>query len=82
MPQPSLSCGKSGKRETPQTRTRRGGSRPARGKRRLVRKSTAVFNKERFKKCELGLPFLTSFYWKYTINTLSIKRKRVFAYVK
>ncbi|MDX5475795.1 MAG: hypothetical protein LPK00_09710 [Bacillaceae bacterium] len=35
------SCGKSGKRETPQERKRRGGSRPARGKRRYARKSTA-----------------------------------------
>ncbi|MBX9987657.1 hypothetical protein MMB68_14410 [Priestia sp. Y58] len=36
------SCGKSGAGETPQERMRRGGSAPARGKRSLVRKSTAV----------------------------------------
>ncbi|MFE7818836.1 hypothetical protein ICR95_24715 [Priestia megaterium] len=36
------SCGKSGTGETPQERKRRGGSAPARGKRRLARKSTAV----------------------------------------
>ncbi|WP_264295256.1 hypothetical protein [Priestia megaterium] len=36
------SCGKSGIGETPQERQRRGGSPPARGKRSLVRKSTAV----------------------------------------
>ncbi|MDX5474817.1 MAG: hypothetical protein LPK00_04695 [Bacillaceae bacterium] len=35
------SCGRSGKRETPQSRMRRGGSRPARGKRRLALQSTA-----------------------------------------
>ncbi|QDZ78148.1 hypothetical protein D0440_01555 [Priestia megaterium] len=36
------SCGNSGTGETPQERTRRGGSAPARGKRSLARKSTAV----------------------------------------
>ncbi|AUO14387.1 MULTISPECIES: hypothetical protein [Priestia] len=36
------SCGKSGIDETPQERKRRGGSAPARGKRSLARKSTAV----------------------------------------
>ncbi|MGF9892190.1 hypothetical protein ABEX78_26330 [Priestia megaterium] len=36
------SCGKSGTGETPQKRKRRGGSSPARGKRSLARKSTAV----------------------------------------
>ncbi|MEB4870791.1 MULTISPECIES: hypothetical protein [Priestia] len=36
------SCGKSGTAETPQERARRGGSAPARGKRSLARKSTAV----------------------------------------
>ncbi|MHC8970434.1 hypothetical protein IUJ58_05135 [Priestia aryabhattai] len=36
------SCGKSGTDETPQERKRRGGSAPARGKRSLARKSTAV----------------------------------------
>ncbi|WP_165802488.1 hypothetical protein [Priestia megaterium] len=36
------SCGKSGRDETPQERTRRGGSSAARGKQSLVRKSTAV----------------------------------------
>ncbi|UOO40490.1 hypothetical protein I0292_22300 [Priestia megaterium] len=36
------SCGKSGAGETPQERKRRGGSAPARGKRSLARKSTAV----------------------------------------
>ncbi|MGE1196581.1 hypothetical protein ACQJ18_17920 [Priestia megaterium] len=36
------SCGKSGTDETPQERKRRGGSAAARGKRSLVRKSTAV----------------------------------------
>ncbi|MDO6848206.1 hypothetical protein Q4S57_09620 [Priestia megaterium] len=36
------SCGKSGTSETPQERMRRGGSPPARGKRSLARKSTAV----------------------------------------
>ncbi|MGW5886738.1 hypothetical protein [Priestia megaterium] len=36
------SCGKSGTDETPQERTRRGGSSAARGKQSLVRKSTAV----------------------------------------
>ncbi|MCM3791898.1 MULTISPECIES: hypothetical protein [Priestia] len=36
------SCGKSGTGETPQERKRRGGSSPARGKRSLARKSTAV----------------------------------------
>ncbi|MED3943591.1 hypothetical protein [Priestia megaterium] len=36
------SCGKSGTDETPQERKRRGGSSATRGKRRLVRKSTAV----------------------------------------
>ncbi|MQR84473.1 hypothetical protein GFV16_00750 [Bacillus megaterium] len=36
------SCGKSGTGETPQERKRRGGSAPARGKRSLARKSTAV----------------------------------------
>ncbi|WP_181903744.1 hypothetical protein [Priestia megaterium] len=36
------SCGKSGRGETPQERMRRGGSATARGKRSLVRKSTAV----------------------------------------
>ncbi|MBE5102626.1 MULTISPECIES: hypothetical protein [Priestia] len=37
------SCGKSGTAdETPQERTRRGGSSAARGKRSLVRKPTAV----------------------------------------
>ncbi|WP_285885212.1 hypothetical protein [Priestia aryabhattai] len=36
------SCGKSGIDETPQKRKRRGGSSPARGKRSLARKSTAV----------------------------------------
>ncbi|MGF9889455.1 hypothetical protein ABEX78_12455 [Priestia megaterium] len=36
------SCGKSGTGETPQERMRRGGSATARGKRSLVRKSTAV----------------------------------------
>ncbi|MBD8844661.1 MULTISPECIES: hypothetical protein [Priestia] len=36
------SCGKSGIDETPQERKRRGGSVPARGKRSLARKSTAV----------------------------------------
>ncbi|MFQ6581294.1 hypothetical protein [Priestia megaterium] len=35
------SCGKSGIGETPQERTRRGGSAPARGNRSLARKSTA-----------------------------------------
>ncbi|MGB3566993.1 MAG: hypothetical protein WBA30_07545 [Priestia megaterium] len=37
------SCGKSGTGETPQEHTRRGGSPPARGKRSLARKSTAVY---------------------------------------
>ncbi|MGE7716566.1 hypothetical protein [Priestia megaterium] len=36
------SCRKSGIDETPQERKRRGGSAPARGKRSLARKSTAV----------------------------------------
>ncbi|MBU8854298.1 hypothetical protein C2I27_23680 [Priestia megaterium] len=36
------SCGKSGTNETPQERTRRGGSAAARGKRSLAWKSTAV----------------------------------------
>ncbi|MEH7555336.1 hypothetical protein V7165_08080 [Priestia megaterium] len=36
------SCGKSGTGETPQERKRRGGSAPARGKRGLAWKSTAV----------------------------------------
>ncbi|MCQ9283766.1 hypothetical protein ACOSZH_22705 [Priestia megaterium] len=36
------SCGKSETDETPQARKRRGGSAPARGKRSLARKSTAV----------------------------------------
>ncbi|MBE5102617.1 MULTISPECIES: hypothetical protein [Priestia] len=36
------SCGKSGTGETPQERMRRGGSSAVRGKRSLVRKSTAV----------------------------------------
>ncbi|MBX9996581.1 MULTISPECIES: hypothetical protein [Priestia] len=36
------SCGKSGIGETPQERTRRGGSAAARGKRSLARKSSAV----------------------------------------
>ncbi|WP_195780963.1 hypothetical protein [Priestia megaterium] len=36
------SCGKSGIGETPQERTRRGGSASSRGKRSLARKSTAV----------------------------------------
>ncbi|MDR7244553.1 hypothetical protein [Priestia megaterium] len=36
------SCGKSGTDETPQKRKRGGGSSTARGKRSLVRKSTAV----------------------------------------
>ncbi|MDO6848076.1 hypothetical protein Q4S57_08950 [Priestia megaterium] len=36
------SCGKSGRGETPQERTRRGGSAAARGKRSLARKSSAV----------------------------------------
>ncbi|MED3898163.1 hypothetical protein P4797_24805 [Priestia aryabhattai] len=36
------SCGKSGLGETPQERTRRGGSPAARGKRSLARKSAAV----------------------------------------
>ncbi|WP_374988267.1 hypothetical protein Q5794_18265 [Priestia megaterium] len=36
------SCGKSGTGETPQERTRRGGSPAARGKRSLARKSTAL----------------------------------------
>ncbi|UYV51711.1 hypothetical protein [Priestia megaterium] len=36
------SCGKSGIGETPQERTRRGGSAAARGKRSLARKSTAM----------------------------------------
>ncbi|MEI2425961.1 hypothetical protein V8V54_13320 [Priestia megaterium] len=36
------SCGKSGTGETSQKRKRRGGSSAARGKRSLVRKSTAV----------------------------------------
>ncbi|MED3957916.1 hypothetical protein P4605_11345 [Priestia aryabhattai] len=36
------SCGKSGIDETPQESKRRGGSSAARGKRSLVRKSTAV----------------------------------------
>ncbi|MFU7588979.1 MULTISPECIES: hypothetical protein [Priestia] len=36
------SCGKSGTGETPQELMRRGGSATARGKRSLVRKSTAV----------------------------------------
>ncbi|WP_460093011.1 hypothetical protein [Priestia megaterium] len=36
------SCGKSGTYETRQERKRRGGSAPARGKRRLAWKSTAV----------------------------------------
>ncbi|WP_180228429.1 hypothetical protein [Priestia megaterium] len=36
------SCGKSGRDENPQERTRRGGSSATRGKRSLVRKSTAV----------------------------------------
>ncbi|MFE0621788.1 hypothetical protein ACFW1J_10315 [Priestia aryabhattai] len=36
------SCGKSGTGETPQERTRRGGSASARGKRSLAWKSTAV----------------------------------------
>ncbi|WP_042992259.1 hypothetical protein [Priestia megaterium] len=36
------SCGESGTDETPQERNRRGGSPPARGKRSLARKSTAV----------------------------------------
>ncbi|MEI4527599.1 hypothetical protein [Priestia megaterium] len=35
-------CGKSGIGETPQERQRRGGSPAARGKRSLVRKSTAL----------------------------------------
>ncbi|MBX4160277.1 MULTISPECIES: hypothetical protein [Priestia] len=37
------SCGKSGTGETPQERTRRGGSAAARGKRSLARKSTAAW---------------------------------------
>ncbi|MEH7198115.1 hypothetical protein [Priestia megaterium] len=37
------SCGKSGTGETPQEHMRRGGSPPARGKRSLARKSTAVY---------------------------------------
>ncbi|MCM3192691.1 hypothetical protein [Priestia megaterium] len=37
------SCGKSGTGETPQERTRRGGSPAAPGKRSLARKSTAVY---------------------------------------
>ncbi|MCY9021801.1 hypothetical protein MOF32_02375 [Priestia megaterium] len=36
------SCGKSGTGKTPQERKRQGGSAPARGKRSLARKSTAV----------------------------------------
>ncbi|WJN42658.1 hypothetical protein QUH71_13975 [Priestia aryabhattai] len=36
------SCGKSGRDEIPQEHKRRGGSAPARGKRSLARKSTAV----------------------------------------
>ncbi|WP_260511401.1 hypothetical protein [Priestia megaterium] len=36
------SCGKSGTGETPQKRTRRGGSAAARGKRSLARRSAAV----------------------------------------
>ncbi|MED4139664.1 MULTISPECIES: hypothetical protein [Priestia] len=36
------SCGNSGTDETPQEHKRRGGSAAARGKRSLVRKSTAV----------------------------------------
>ncbi|MDC7771309.1 hypothetical protein [Priestia megaterium] len=36
------SCGKSGIGETPQEHKRQGGSPPARGKRSLARKSTAV----------------------------------------
>ncbi|MDI3092651.1 hypothetical protein QJ133_16120 [Priestia megaterium] len=40
--QDEVSCGKSGTGETPQERKRRGGSSPARGKRSLARKSTAV----------------------------------------
>ncbi|MEI2360211.1 hypothetical protein [Priestia megaterium] len=36
------SCGKRGTGETTQERKRRGGSSPARGKRSLARKSTAV----------------------------------------
>ncbi|MED3897234.1 MULTISPECIES: hypothetical protein [Priestia] len=36
------SCGNSGTGETPQEHMRRGGSAPARGKRSLARKSTAV----------------------------------------
>ncbi|WP_310883727.1 hypothetical protein [Priestia megaterium] len=36
------SCGKSGTGKTPQERKQRGGSSPARGKRSLARKSTAV----------------------------------------
>ncbi|MDR7242749.1 hypothetical protein [Priestia megaterium] len=35
-------CGENGTGETPQERTRRGGSPAARGKRSLARKSTAV----------------------------------------
>ncbi|RDZ11146.1 hypothetical protein C3744_22595 [Priestia megaterium] len=36
------SCGKSGTGETPQERSRRGGSPAARGKRSLARKSTVI----------------------------------------
>ncbi|WP_100333603.1 hypothetical protein [Bacillus alkalisoli] len=48
------SCGRSGERETPQERMRRGGSRPARGKRRYARKSTAL-STERYHKDGQGL---------------------------
>ncbi|MDX5475148.1 MAG: hypothetical protein LPK00_06380 [Bacillaceae bacterium] len=50
------SCGKSGDRETPQEWKRRGGSRPARGKRRYACKSTAILNKtKKSGKCPLFL---------------------------
>ncbi|MED4236492.1 hypothetical protein [Priestia megaterium] len=48
------SCGKSGTGETTQERKRRGGSRAARGKRSLARKSTAGCHK-RFSSC---IPFV------------------------
>ncbi|KRD84575.1 hypothetical protein ASE51_17910 [Bacillus sp. Root147] len=40
--QGEVSCGRSGRDETPQERKRRGGSAAARGKRSLARKSTAA----------------------------------------
>ncbi|MCF8888121.1 MULTISPECIES: hypothetical protein [Priestia] len=61
------SCGKSRRGETPQERKRRGGSAPARGKRSLARKSTAVE-----KAVQIIYPSCSSLDWIYFVMSQSL----------